>query len=320
MPQPWLTVIMPVFNGERHLPEALESVALQGTEGYELIALDDGSTDRSLEILRGWESRLPLRVERPPRCGNWVAVTNRGLALGRGEYAGFLHQDDVWRPDRLRILRRTVDETPTTDFLMHATGYIDGRSIPLGRYDPPFRESAADLPADHVVRRFLIQNVLSIPSAIFRRAAALEGGGLDERLWYSADWDLWLRLAGRGRTRCVRRVLAGYRLHAHTQTSLRLGDLAEFRRQHEMVFEKHFPMWKASLPDADAVAARARFSIDVNTALAALASRQKAGIGRLAGAFVSLGLAGAVRYVHDSRILQRMSARLRGRLWSRSAD
>lgn len=320
MPQPWLTVIMPVFNGERHLPEALESVALQGTEGYELIALDDGSTDRSLEILRGWESRLPLRVERSPRCGNWVAVTNRGLALGRGEYAGFLHQDDVWRPDRLRILRRKVEETPTTDFLMHATGYMDGRGLSLGRYHPPFRESAADLPADQVVRPFLIQNVLSIPSAIFRRAAAMEGGGLDERLWYSADWDLWLRLAARGRTRCVRRVLAGYRLHAHTQTSLRSGDLAEFRRQHEMVFEKHFPMWKASLPDADAVAARARFSIDVNTALAALASRQKAEIGRLAGAFVSLGLAGAVRYVHDSRIVQRMSARLRGRLWSRPAD
>jgi glycosyltransferase involved in cell wall biosynthesis len=320
MPDPWLTVVMPVYNGERYLSEALESVAAQGQDDIELIVLDDGSTDRSAEILRHWESRLPLRIERAPRCGNWVAVTNRGLSAGRGEYACFLHQDDVWRPERLRVLRRMIEEVPSTDFLMHATDYIDQRGKPLGRYHPPFRESAGDLPADEVVRPFLVQNVLSIPSALFRRAAALEGGGLDERLWYSADWDLWLRLAARGRARCVARVLAGYRLHPHTQTSLRSGDLAEFRRQHEIVFEKHFPSWKMALPDADAVAARARFSIDVNTALAALASRQKAGLGRLAGSFASLGVAGACRYVRDSRILERMSARLRGRLWSTSSS
>lgn len=316
MQRPWLTVVMPVYNGERYLSEALQSVALQETDGIELIALDDGSTDRSLEILRGWESRLPLRIERPERCGNWVAVTNRGLALGRGEYACFLHQDDVWGADRLRVVRRMIEEVPTTDFVMHATRYIDRRGLPLGRYHPPFRESAADLPALEVLRPFLIQNVLSIPSAVFRRSVALENGGLDERLWYSADWDLWLRLAARGRTRCVARTLADYRLHPHTQTSVRSGDLAEFRRQHELVFDKHFPAWKESLPDADQIAACARFSFDVNTALAALASRQKAGLGRLACGIAGLGVRGACRYVRDSRILERMSARLRGRLWS----
>jgi glycosyltransferase involved in cell wall biosynthesis len=316
MQRPWLTVVMPVYNGEQYLAEALESVAIQGQKDFELIVLDDGSTDRSADILRAWESRLPLRVERPPRRGNWVAVTNLGLTLGRGEYACFLHQDDVWRRDRLRVLRRMVEETPTTDFLMHATGYIDRRGRHLGCYHPPFRESAVDLSALEVVPAFLTQNVLSIPSALFRRAAALEDGGLDERLWYSADWDLWLRLAARGRTRCVSRVLAGYRLHPHTQTSARSNDLVEFRRQHEIVFEKHFPSWKNVLPDAADVAARARVSIDINTALAALSHRQKPGWGRLAGSVASLGLGGAWRYFRDSRIAERMGARLRGRLWS----
>src|SRR5262245_37522067 len=114
MRRPWLTVVMPVFNGERYLSEALESVRDQGDADIELIALDDGSTDRSVEILRRWESRLPLRIEQPARCGNWVAVTNRGLQMGRGEYACFLHQDDVWRRDRLRVLKRMIDEVPTT--------------------------------------------------------------------------------------------------------------------------------------------------------------------------------------------------------------
>ncbi len=316
MQRPWLSVVMPVYNGERYLSQALGSIAVQPLQGVEVIALDDGSADRSPDILRHWESRLPLRIERLARCGNWVAVTNRGLSLARGDFACFLHQDDVWHPDRLRVLGGMLREQPATDFLMHATAYIDRRGARLGFYHPPFRESAADLPAPEVVGPFLVQNVLSIPSAVFRREAALEGGGLDERLWYSADWDLWLRLAARGRSRCSSRVLAGYRLHPHTQTSLRSGDLAGFRRQHELVFEKHYPAWKAVLPDAEQVAARARFSIDVNTALAALASGQKAGWGRLARGFAGLGFSGACRYVRNSRILERTSARLRGRLWS----
>jgi glycosyltransferase involved in cell wall biosynthesis len=315
MPVPWLSVIMPVYNGEDYLPRALESIATQQDRELEVLALDDGSTDRSLEILNSWASRLPLRVERPDRCGNWVAVTNRGLTMARGEYACFLHQDDAWRAGRLDAIRRVIGETPGVDFVVHATQYIDRRGRSLGRSHPLLRESADALPAREVVPRFLIQNVLSIPSALFRRTVALEEGGLDERLWYSADWDLWLRLAGRGRTRSLSRALSQYRLHPQTQTTVRSGDLDDFRRQHELVFEKHFSRWRATLPDAESVAARARLSIDVNTALAAMANRKKAELARLAAGFVRLGPVGAWRYVRDSRIVERMAARLRGRLW-----
>lgn len=317
MPAPWLSVIMPVYNGEDFLPRALESIEGQSGNGLELVAIDDGSTDRSLEILESWKSRLPLRVEKAPRCGNWVGVTNRALALARGEFACFLHQDDAWRPGRLEAVKRAVDESPGVDFVVHATQYIDRRGRNLGRSHPRFRESAGFLPASEVVPRFLIQNILSIPSALFRRSAALEEGGLDERLWYSADWDLWLRLAGRGRTRSLSRALSQYRLHPQTQTSMRSGDLQEFRRQHELVFEKHFPRWRSTLPDAEDVEARAKLSIEVNTALAAMAHRGKAGLSSLAAQFVRLGPVGAWRYINDSRILERMAARLRGRLWSR---
>jgi glycosyltransferase involved in cell wall biosynthesis len=319
MARPWLTVVMPVYNGEPFLHQALRSAASQDEKDFEIVAIDDGSSDRSLEILRSWESKLPLRIEARPRSGSWVKATNYGLASGKGEYACFLHQDDQWRSDRLAVLRRRIAAGPAPDFLMHATGYIDRRGQPLGDYHPPFRESAGPLPVADVVRPFLIQNVLSIPSALFRRDAALEGGGLDEGLWYSADWDLWLRLAGRGRTVYIARPLADYRLHPQTQTSVRAGDLSEFRRQHTLVFEKHFPAWKGVLPDADAVAARARFSIEVNTALAALATRQKPQWKSLAGAFAELGPSQMIRYLKDSRIVERMAARLRGRLWARKS-
>lgn len=318
MATPWLTVVIPVFNGQAYLDETLESVAVQGETRFEIVALDNGSTDRTAEILQRWSSRLPIRIEKPLRPGNWIAATNRALGFGTGEYACFLHHDDLWKPGRLAALRRVVEASPSTDFVLHATEYIDRHGRSLGRYHPPFRESAADLPAEEVLRPFLIQNVLSIPSALFRRAVAMEEGGLDERLWYSADWDLWLRLAGRGRTRVLGQVLASYRLHPQTQTSLRSGDLAEFRRQHELVFEKHFPRWEKTLSDADAIAARARFSMEMNTALAALATRQRPDVKALLRGLASMGPAGTLRYLRDSRLPERMAARLRGRLWQSS--
>src|SRR5262245_50753324 len=117
MPGPWLSVVMPVYNGESYLPRALESIAAQGDPGLEVLALDDGSSDRSMEILKSWASRLPLRIEQPGRCGNWVAVTNRGMEMARGEFACFLHQDDAWRPGRLEAMRQVIASTPDVDFV-----------------------------------------------------------------------------------------------------------------------------------------------------------------------------------------------------------
>jgi len=94
---PWLSVIMPVHNGERYLAEALRSVRAEGTDGYEVIAVDDGSSDSTSDILTEWEQLLPLRRLARRGGGNWVAATNAGLREARGEYVCFLHQDDLWQ-------------------------------------------------------------------------------------------------------------------------------------------------------------------------------------------------------------------------------
>jgi glycosyltransferase involved in cell wall biosynthesis len=319
MSLPWLSVVMPVYNGERYLDEALGSIAAQHDPGLEIVALDDGSSDRSLEILKRWESRLPLRIERGERCGNWVEVSNRGLRLARGRFACFLHQDDRWHPDRLRILREAL-AVPGCNFVVHATEYLDERSRRLGFYHPPYRERAGFLPAAHFVRPLLIQSLLSCPSTIFDRQSALDLGGMDPTLWYSADWDLWIRLCAQGRTRYVARALAAYRLHPQTQSSLRSRDLAEFRRQHEIVFERHFPAWRKRLPDADAVAALAAFSTSLNTSLAALAHRQAAGLLPLAWSFLKLGPFNALRFLGLARLHERIPARVRERLRAPTAS
>jgi glycosyltransferase involved in cell wall biosynthesis len=321
MTAPWLSVILPTWNGEAYLARALESVAEQESRDFEVIAVDDGSTDRTPEILRSYARRLPLRILERGRVGNWVANTNRGIALAEGTYLCFLHQDDWWLRGRLRALREATDGRPDVSLVVHASEYVDARGRLMGKYRPPLPHRRDGLPPDFVVPRFLVQNFITIPSALFPRRAVVDSGGLDERLWYTADWDLWLRLAVLGRTVALNRVLAAYRIHPLSQTSLRSFDDREFRVQHEIVLDRHLAAWAAARPGGNCPAEpAARFSIDVNVALAALANRRVPAIRSLLADALRLGTLGCLRYWTVSRIAERVSARLRCRLWSPPAS
>src|SRR5262245_13792464 len=105
MSKPWLSVIMPTYNGAAYLERTLTSIAARSDSDIETIAIDDGSTDETMTILQRATKTLPLRIETRGRVGNWVANTNYGLTLAQADHACFLHQDDLWLPDRLRLLR-----------------------------------------------------------------------------------------------------------------------------------------------------------------------------------------------------------------------
>jgi glycosyltransferase involved in cell wall biosynthesis len=304
---PWLSIVMPVWNGERYLAEALQSLRQQGGDGYEVIAVDDGSTDGSPEILRSWEGRLPLRVIRRARGGNWVAATNTGLREARGTYACFLHQDDLWLPGRLGAIAREAAFEPT--LILHPAVFVGPEGRKLGEWRCPL--PPGDVDPRLFAERLLVQNFVAIPAAAFVRAAALRGGGLDESLWYTADWDLWLRLGALGRVRYLQSAFAAFRVHSGSQTMVR-NDLGERRRQLEAVLERH----RANAPRG--VRRAARFSIEVNVALAALAAGASPPWRPLLAALSRLGPAASIRYLRDSRISERVGARLRLR-FSRSA-
>src|SRR5437660_9050514 len=86
MAGPWLSVIMPTYNGAAYLGAALESVRAQGDADIEVIAVDDGSSDDTVGLLESYAGRLPLRVVRRERVGNWGANTNHGLTLARADH------------------------------------------------------------------------------------------------------------------------------------------------------------------------------------------------------------------------------------------
>ncbi len=306
----WLSIIMPTYNGAVYLPAALDSVACQAADDVQLIAVDDGSTDDTVYILRSYANSLRMTILVRERVGNWVANTNQGLHAALGAYVCLLHQDDLWAPHRLSVLRVCVARFPEAVAILHPASFVDSAGRRLGRWCCPL-PSGRLLPGEIVLERLLVQNFIAISSPLFRRETASAVGGLDEDLWYTADWDFWLKLAGAGPIAACAQPLSSFRVHPASQTSGRTADSVEMRRQLETVLARHLPTWKARHPGDRAVERAARFSIEVNVALAARAHGRPFVGARLAIDFARLGLAGWRRYLRDSRIIERVLARLR---------
>jgi GT2 family glycosyltransferase len=303
--RPWISVVMPTFNGARYLPRALDSLVAQEDDELEVVAVDDGSSDRTLEILHSYADRLRLKILKHDHTGNWVIGTNAGLRSASGAYASILHQDDIWMPGRIREIRTALAAAGPQALLIHPIWFIgpDGRRAGVWRVPlPPGR----NLKPEIVTPRLLVQNFISVLGTAFPRDSVVDGGGLDEALWYTADWDLWLLLAAEGPTWHLPKRLAAYRIHPETQTATRSAAVGEFRQQLEAVLGRHL---RHDTPRA--IQRAARLSLEVNVALAAKSHGLPASITRLLTRFLALGPVGWWRYLRYSRIIERAGSRLR---------
>lgn len=312
--KPWLSVVMPTYNGAEFLHAALESLESEASDDVEIVVADDGSTDGTIDVLRAHQSRLQLRVVQRKRVGNWVAGTNVALREATGSYACFLHQDDIWIQGRLASLRKALAGGDAA-LVVHSAIFIDRFGRPLGRWSCPFRGRDEVISSPDFVERLLVQNFLAIAAPVFDRAAALRAGPLDEALWYTADWDFWLRLGQLGPVRYVPTPLVGFRVHPASQTMARNRTRSDFEEQLTTVLRRHLPTWSSTAPPSRArsVQRAAEFSVRVNAALAGVVRGESAEWGSLARALVGLGPGGFLRYLRDSRIWERVRARQRAR-------
>jgi hypothetical protein len=303
-----LSVVMPTYNGERYVAAALESLLGQRDADVELVVVDDGSTDGTVDLVEQATRGTPTRLLRPGRLGNWVAASNLGLRAARGEWCCFLHQDDLWLPGRLARLRAELPSTPGA-LLLHDARYVDPAGEPLGDWTCPL--PAGDVDPEDFLERLLVQNFIAIPSPTFRREVALAQGGLDEQLWFSADWDLWLRLGAAGPVRHVREPLAAFRIHPESQTAARPAGLREWEQQLATVLDRHLLRWTGAGARRRRVVRAAKASVTVNATLAAAARGAAVSLVTPALALLGLGPLGWRRYLRDSRLVERVGARLR---------
>jgi glycosyltransferase involved in cell wall biosynthesis len=318
MTQPWLSILIPTYNGAAYLSSALDSIVIQGDNQIECIVIDDGSTDATVSIIESYSNKLPIKLVQRQK-GNWVANTNYALSLASGDYVCFLHQDDLWLEGRLPKMKSIIKEYPDVNLLLHPSLFIDSSGNSLGSWQYPFPQYPQVVDSSLAIERLLIQNFIAIPAPIFKREAALSVGGLEEELWYTADWDFWLKLAALGKAVYYPEPLAAFRVHAGSQTVMRSNDREKFQEQMRSVMEKHLHNWQAQQSKKDKTSQVALFSTEVNTTLAAMIHQEKVDLVKLLASFISLGFGGCHCYLRDSRIWERVSARLKARLQAKSA-
>jgi hypothetical protein len=144
--------------------------------------------------------------------------------------------------------------------------------------------------------------------------AAVAVGGLDESLWYTADWDFWLKLAATVQTAYIPRPLSGFRVHAASQTISRGTGQTGFGEQLETVLDRHLTRFAKDNRRAAELHKVSRFSIELNNALASATNGRRLDHLGLTRRFLALGPHGWHRFLRDSRIAERVSARWRARL------
>jgi glycosyltransferase involved in cell wall biosynthesis len=308
--RPILSIVVPTYNGGQFIAAALESVREQQDDRIELVIVDDGSTDRTLDIVRGFAVALPIRLITPGRLGNWVAATNLGLREAIGDWACFLHQDDLWLPGRLKRLRREM-ESDQAALIIHNAIYIGPNGQGLGPWTCPF--SQGNVPPNQFIERLLVQNFIAIPSPVFRRNTVIHSGGLNEALWFSADWDLWLRLGALGPVRFIAETLSAFRIHPASQTAARKLQPNEWEQQLTTVLAHHLENWPVTGPLRTSVERVAMASIAVNSALSAASRGERVKPAAVLLQLLALGPLGFHRYLRDSRIVQRVRSRLKVR-------
>jgi glycosyltransferase involved in cell wall biosynthesis len=182
-----ISVIIPVYNGEKTIRETIESVLNQTFQDFELIILNDGSQDSTLDIVSSIQDSR-LKVFSYPNAG-LAASRNRGTFHAVGEYISFIDADDLWTPDKLETQLKALQDNPEAAVAYSWTNYIDesGQFLRRGGY----------LTANgNVYAKLLVVDFLENGSnPLIRRQALIQVEGFDESLPAAEDWDVLLRLA-----------------------------------------------------------------------------------------------------------------------------
>ncbi len=240
---PRVSVIIPCYNGERFVVDAVESVLAQTEPRVEAIVVDDCSSDSSVELLEPLLSDSRLRILRHSGNRGIAAARNTGIRASEAEFVGLLDQDDLWLPEKIALQLAAFDDGPSDLGLVFSP--VETRALGGGApgvmqgVQPPERLNEMSVTA--TLRALYEANFITTASVLLRRSCFDELGMLNEAIrGGSDDYEFWLRLAARYPIRSVGRVTAVRRLHDSNVSSDRqriiggtLGFIEQFGSDHE---------------------------------------------------------------------------------------
>lgn len=228
---PRVSVVMPLFNYEQYLDQALASVLGQQGVDLDVTVVDDRSTDRSYEIAKRWEARDPrVRVRQHERNSGHIATFNDALESARAPYVVKLDPDDLLPPGALRRSADVLDAHPDVAFVYGPCRVFSGEPPDVATGE---RQSIRLWSGTQWIRRRSLGglNVIYQPEVMIRVAALQQVGGHREEVSEASDYNLWLRLASTGDVARVTGPMQGlYRVHENSmQRTIHSGELRDLR-------------------------------------------------------------------------------------------
>lgn len=236
---PAVSIIMPCHNAATHLPTSIGSVLVQTFKDWELIAVDDGSTDTTLDWLH---AQTDQRIHVHSQTNQGVsAARNAGLANARGRYVAFLDADDTWAPHFLDKMLDALQAKPEA-----VLAYCGWQNLGLpGKRSEPFVPPDYETPTKAEI--LFAGCRWPIHAALAKREAVLTAGGFDTRLSNAEDYALWLRIATAAPIVRVPEALVFYHFHSGEQASSNRGRAALHHLQAQQRYLAQHPEFNATL-------------------------------------------------------------------------
>jgi glycosyltransferase involved in cell wall biosynthesis len=240
---PLISIVVPSYNQGSYLEQTLLSILAQAHPSLELIVMDGGSSDQSVDIIRRYEGRLAYWQSQAD--GGQAAAIKAGFERSHGQILGWLNSDDVYLPGALQAVAERFAAEPGALALSGGAYFIDteGRPTRFGRLG--FTLGVA---ATYDRLRYYDSDGVYQPATFYRREAYEACGGVDPSFQFSMDRDLLTRIAKQGRIARLPRFLAGARVHPDTKTlNLRAVCLAENERIMRAQGAFEAPRWRQRL-------------------------------------------------------------------------
>ena len=227
---PHVSVIIPAHNSADFIVTAVESVLAQTFADYEIVVVDDGSTDDTREVLKRFEGRIVYLHQQNRGVS---AARNAGLQRARGELVCFLDADDIWRPEKLARQTAFMAAHPTLGLLFADAEESEGATVQKPSvlntmmFGP---DSLSQIPLHDAFRKLLTENFIPTSTVMMRKTCLATAGLFDENLPNAEDRDMWLRMSSQFPIGCVPEVLAIKRSHGaniSTRTEIALQSRIE---------------------------------------------------------------------------------------------
>ena len=217
----YFSVIICCYNSEKYISETIDSIINQTYDNWEIIAINDGSTDNTEKIIFGYiDQGVPITYHYQKNKG-FASARNKAIELAKGDWIAIIDHDDICLPKRLDIQAKQIRENPNAKLFLANTIHFKDEGFEIGRQFDSFNPCKSDLTAIKAMNMLLKKQFIDSESVIFEKRAALDIGGLNTSYQVSADHDFFLRIGAKYDFFASEETVSKFRVHAEQATQQR---------------------------------------------------------------------------------------------------